>query len=130
MSNFIYSTLTAGQNYVVRAINDVGDVVKIRDIHINGGHGLTNRYGDILSGTVTEVSDEDLAALRQDFTFNLHVKNGWIIVDDTKKDPEKVISDLNQRDGGAPLDQADLDAMAEDGTLPEKVEVLTKEKRK
>ena len=122
--NCIYSTLTASQNYAVYAENS-GGFAKVRDIHINGGHGLTNRHGDILTGAVTEVTDEELELLCKDFTFKNHVRDGWIVID-SKKDVEKAISDLNLRDGAAPVAQEDLDEMAKDGTLPEEVKVMTK----
>lgn len=127
MSNFIYSTLTSGQNYAVYQSVEGGGSAKARDIHINGGHGLTNRHGETLTGAVTEVDDETLALLRQDFSFNHHEKSGWILVDSKKRDNEVAISDLNLRDGGSPLTQPDIDALYDDGVLPVPVEAYKAE---
>ena len=127
MSNFIYSTITAQQNYAVFTSTEGGGSVKVRDIFINGGHGLTNRHGELLTGAVTEVDDETLSVLRQNPTFLAHVKDGWLLVDTKKKEVEVAISDLNLRDGSSPITQPDMDALYDDGVLPVPVEAYSAE---
>ena len=121
MQHHIHSTLTAPQNYAVYAENTDGTCQKVRDIHINGGHGLTNIHGILLQGAVTEVDDETLDLLEKDPTFNVHKRNGFIRVSKSNN-VDKVISDMAQRDGSAPGTAQDVAAMYEDGKIPFPVE--------
>lgn len=124
MQHHIHSTLTAPQNYAVYAQNADGMCQKVRDIHVNGGHGLTNIHGILLQGAVTEVDDETLELLEKDPTFNVHKKNGFISVAKSNN-IDKVISDMAQRDGSAPGTAQDVAAMYEDGKIPVPVEEYT-----
>lgn len=127
MQHHIHSTLTAPQNYAVYAENADGTCQKVRDIHINGGHGLTNIHGILLQGAVTEVDDDTLDLLEKDPTFNVHKRNGFIRVAKSNN-IDKVISDMAQRDGSAPGTAQDVAAMYEDGKIPVAVEEYTPSK--
>jgi hypothetical protein len=116
--NFLYSTLTAPQNYAIHKKNPDGSYSIARDILINGGHGLTNRFGVLLQGALTEVDDETLSLLEQDYVFCLHRDNGYIKVDRKKHEVESAISDLNQRDKSSPATAQDIDALYDDGAIP------------
>jgi hypothetical protein len=115
---FIYSTLTAPQNYAVHAQKPDGSFAVARDIIINGGHGLTNIYGQILQGAETEIDNETLEILEKDYLFNLHKTNGFIKVESKSRNSEKAISDLAQRDKSAPATSQDVDALYDDGVIP------------
>ena len=117
---FIYSTLTNSNIFAVykKSANAQSPHRILKRIEINGGHGMKNPKGiDTPMGVVTKVSDEDLAILEQNISFQRHVKNGYIVVDKKQTDPAKKAKDMNPKDGSAPLTPKDF----------EKSEVSTKE---
>ena len=60
-------------------------------------------------GYHTEVSDEDLALLEKNATFQLHKKNGFVRVDKKNTDIEKAVADMNRVDGeSSPKTEADF----------------------
>ena len=109
MAHFITSTLTAPQDYTAYDGNNVVNVVKI-----NGGNSLVNRNLVTLDGAVTEVSADELASLKDNFLFNLHIKNGFIKVSSREAIADKAVSELEARDEASPLTQNDIDSMQND----------------
>ncbi len=105
---YIYSTLTASTDYCVwmPSGNDLQTVG--HSIVITGGTGIATRGAtskDLITpyGVVTKVTDEDLAFLEADDAFKSHVEQGFIRVERTKIDPEKVAANMASRDGSSPL---------------------------
>ena len=115
---FIYSTLTAPQNYAIHETVPDGSYKVARDIIINGGHGLTNRFGVVLQGTETEVDGKTLKLLEENYWFRQHRENGFLTVSDVSRDPETMITGLEQRDKSAPATAQDIDALYDDGVIP------------
>ena len=126
MANYIHSTLTNSQNYAVWEELPNGQSRIVKDIHINGGHGLTNTRLELVQGAVTEVSDEDMAHLENNHAFLAHVKNGFIVVSKTGN-KDKVLSDLQQRDNSAPGSAQDIEKMYEDRVIEMPVEVMDRQ---
>lgn len=106
MTQYVYSTLTADNEYVQWVKN--GDHQNIeRRVLINGGHGVMNKNFLTPLGVATEVSDEEMAFLLQNDAFKLHVANGFIRMDKKKVDTEKVAADMKLRDNSAPIVPSD-----------------------
>lgn len=105
---YVYSTLTAGQNYTAytKGGGDLPVVQKV--VTINGGTNLPDKNLITPRGVVTEVSTEDLEFLLDQPAFIQHVENGFITFDTAKKDVEVAVSDLQGRDGSAPLVPEDI----------------------
>jgi hypothetical protein len=105
-TNYVFSTLANDQKYQ----NWVkGDGVNIPGefVNIKGGAGMAVDGGAARIATPlgigTEVSDEQLAILQANVVFQLHQKNGFIIVRSKHADAEKVAADMNRKDPGAPI---------------------------
>ena len=115
MAWYVYSTATCSGSYVeYHASKDVGTIK--RKVTIQGGHGVASlahhgALGNIHTpqGVVTEVSDDDMEFLKQDKNFLRHVAAGHMKFEKKKIDPAKAISDMNLKDGSAPLTPADFD---------------------
>lgn len=104
---YIYSTLTSDQLYTnYRAsVNGVPQVAS--KILIKGGANLMTKALVTPHGAVTEVTAEELAELRRNSVFNLHVENGFIKVSEAKGEVEKVAADMTGRDQSAPIVEQD-----------------------
>lgn len=129
MSAFVYSTMTSTMDYAVRKVLPSGSTEIVKHIPIKGGHGLTNRNGIMLVGNVTEIDDDTLELLMNDFSFKHHLEQRFLSID-KKKDVEKAISSLEQRDLSAPVTHEDIDALYDDGVIPVPVEPYVAEGKK
>ena len=69
-----------------------------REVLIKGGSGINKKNIQTPLGVHTLVSDEDMEWLKDDFSFNQHMKNGYIRVEKKKVDPEVVAVDMVTRD--------------------------------
>lgn len=55
-------------------------------------------------GVMTEIDEKQMDILNRNFLFNQHLKSGHIVVRDSKRDTEKVVSDgMEREDGAAPV---------------------------
>ena len=112
--NYIYSTLTADNAYAIydyKQVNSDPNALPVltRTITIKGGHGVANRNFITPRGVITEVSDEELALLLEDYHFKQHMENGFITVESVKAEPEKVAANMTDRDGSAPMTPANFE---------------------
>lgn len=105
--HFVYSTLTSDQIYVNYHKNVNGVAQPKESVHINGGANVMTKALLTPRGAVTEINDEELAALRSNEVFKLHEQNGFITVSEQKHDVEAVATDLQGRDQSAPLVEQD-----------------------
>lgn len=111
MANYIYSTLPTDQAIAVYTDRGDGTQHAIRHILIKGGGQIPTPHGigfETPLGVVTQVSDDDLAALSQDFTFNHFVSQGFFKLDSKKVDVEKAAGDMNVDVPSAPLSESDI----------------------
>lgn len=103
---YIYSTLACNQKYQNYEIN-AGISTPTDFILVAGGTGVADKRIETPLGVVTEVSADDYAKLKSNPDFELHVKNGFITVQEIEADPEKVAADMAMDDGSRPLVEGD-----------------------
>lgn len=109
--NYVYSTLTCDNAYTVYEKTTGGLTIPKTEVIIHGGTGLANKHLITPIGTVTNVSDDELAMLKTNPVFIEHVKNGFLIVQEGGKadDAEKVASDMAVDTGSAPLNEQSVE---------------------
>lgn len=100
---YIYSTLTNSISICDYTSPKGGTPRRTRTVTIAGGANVATKNLITPQGVVTEVSDEDLAFLKQNKMFNRMVDRGFIKVESKKVDVEKVVADMTGRDESAPL---------------------------
>ena len=110
---YIYSTLTGDQEYAVYPPPDQIDFKRIpkpiRTILVYGGANVINKNFLTLRGVATHVTEEDLKALEQVKAFQRHRDRGFITVEKTRQDPEKVAqAGMASRDSSAQLEDKDF----------------------
>lgn len=100
---FVYSTATAPIKYTgfKDTSNDLKEITY--EITIKGGHGLVDKNFITPQGVMTIVTAEEAEILLKDDHFKMHVERGFMRLEKTKADTEKVSSDMEQRDKSAPL---------------------------
>lgn len=103
---YVYSTLTADTAYSFGHGPD-GQPAKL--ILVNGGHGVANKHIITPQGVCTALNDEDAALLATHPLFQLHQKNGFVVIDSKKTDTEKVAASMEGRDKSAPLTPQDYE---------------------
>ena len=114
----IISTLTNTIDIAIVIENTAAGQVIVEKVSILGGHGLTGLSGKMLTGTKTIVSNEQLALLSKDWTFNYLLKNGTISIEDNEKvNPVSKSAKLKQKNGLSPMEQSDVDAMHDKGEI-------------
>lgn len=104
---YIYSTLTSPQVYQNYRDGENGLKIPTSSVRVNGGANMMTKALVTPHGTVTEVTAEELADMRQNEVFNLHEKNGFITVSENKKHADDVAADMVTRDQSAPLVEQD-----------------------
>lgn len=107
---FVFSTLAANMLYTLYAPDSANGTPRaVKEILIKGGAGVADRRTLITPlGVVTEIDAEDLESLMQNDVFKLHMNNGFIVVEDSKKDVEAVVPTMNHRDASAPTVEDDF----------------------
>jgi len=113
----VYSTLSSGMKYCQYA-NGGGDLPIVeKQVYIKGGTGIRAEHNGkdmgitTPEGIVTEVSEEELAILEANPVFQIHKKNGFVIVvNESKKtfekatvpsEMKKVVGDMQKKDKSA-----------------------------
>ena len=104
---YLHSTLANNQKYSVGGYNQDGSK---RSIFVAGKAGIPNQHMLILPAAITEVTDEELALLKKNHVFDLHVKNGFITIENKKLDVEKASSNMNKSDKSKPKTKEELEA--------------------
>jgi hypothetical protein len=122
---YIYSTLTGAVKYNTYAQDDGAALPRvIRSVLIKGGANLADKNLVTPKGVMTEITEEQLADLREISVFQLHEKNGFIKIETSNRDIEKTVSDMQARDESAPLTPDDF----EDSEIKPEVTVDGKKK--
>jgi len=103
---YIFSTLANDQKYQNYEINS-GIAMAVGSVFIKGGTNVADSRIETPLGIMTQINDDDYALLQQNPDFNLHVKNGFIIVQMAAADPEKIAADMNLSDESRPLTEGD-----------------------
>ncbi len=109
MTKFVYSTLTADQIYRTyeKTANDLQ--IEKGSVFIKGGTGVANDRVSTPIGVETQISDEDAQLLEKNAGFLQHRENGFVQIKDSKVDTERAASDMQTRDGSAPLVPGDYE---------------------
>jgi hypothetical protein len=111
----IYSTLAADMAYTNYANGGAELPNAEQVVHVKGGAGVANDRLVTPMGVATVLTDEGgttaaekLAALKANKVFQLHEKNGYVIVSEEKQDPEKMAANMNTNDPSKPLNDQQL----------------------
>ena len=109
---YVYSTLTADQNYALYPKDlDFKKIPKpARTFFIAGGANVINKRMITPRGVATQVGAEELKALETIKAFQDHKEGGFIKVDATKTDADRVAKDMTARDKSAQLEEKDFKA--------------------
>lgn len=113
MAKFIYSTLSADQNFTVWIKPDAkGQVPKpVKTIVIAGKANIMHKKNMITpKGVVTKVEDAELVALSEMPAFTRFVDRGFITVEAKQVEVEKVAADMKKKDASAPITEEDIKA--------------------
>ena len=106
---YIFSTLTCDNEYTLWKRIGEDRVIPVKSVIIKGGTGIVNKNLITPMGVMTEVTDEQLELLEQNPSFKRHKENGFLVVEKTKQEPEKVASKMKIKDKSAPKVEADFD---------------------
>lgn len=104
----IYSTLASDMNYTNHAKGGADMPVELEPVFIKGGAGVANDRLITPMGVATMVTAEQLDQLRANTVFQMHEKNGYVIVSEERGDPEKMAAEMNSNDPSRPLNDQDL----------------------
>ena len=105
---YVYSTLASDVSYTNHAKGGGDMPIELPPVFIKGGAGVANDRLITPLGVVTEVTEQELAYLRENEVFKLHEKNGFISISERKTDPDKAALDMTARDNSAPLVPEDM----------------------
>lgn len=94
----VYSTLANDNRYVRYAANPYGGARTVEhSVLIKGGSGINKKNIGTPIGVHTAISEEDFEWLKEDYSFNQHIKNGYITVQKHDVNPEVVAADMSTR---------------------------------
>ena len=79
-----------------------------KSVLIRGGAGVASKNLITPLGIHTEVTAEEAEILKRNRVFQLHLKNGSVVMQESNADPEKVVADMGPDDPSAPLTPADF----------------------
>ena len=100
---FIFCTLASDVAYTNHAQGGGDMPIELPPVVIKGGAGIANERIVTPRGVATEVTEEQVEYLRANQVFQLHEKNGFVMVSDTYGDPDTVAADMTGRDISAPV---------------------------
>lgn len=105
---FVFSTLASDVAYTNHAQGGADLPIDLPPVRVKGGAGVMNDRIVTPRGIVTEVTEEEVEYLRANQVFQLHEKNGFVMVSDSYGDPDSVAADMTGRDNSAPVVPQDL----------------------
>lgn len=100
---YVFSTLASDVAYTNHAQGGGDLPIDLPPVVIKGGAGIANERIVTPRGVATEVTEEQVEYLRANQVFQLHEKNGFVMVSETNGDPDKVAADMTGRDISAPV---------------------------
>lgn len=100
MSRYVYSTASASVDITLAW---GPDMLPARKVTIKGGHGIADKHFWTPQGVMTEVPDNIADELEKNAEFQAMVKAGFATLEAKRVDAEKVASNLEGRDGSAPI---------------------------
>lgn len=109
--HYVYSTLTCDQRYLNHAPGGADLPIALGEgVFIKGGAGVANDRLITPRGVATEVTESEVEYLRANQVFQLHEKNGFVMVSEETIDADKAAAVMENRDGSAPIVPQDLPA--------------------
>lgn len=126
--HYVFSTLSTDTAYTDYA-DGGGDMPVVKStITIKGGANVADKNLVTPMGVMTKVSEEELAALKNNKVFQLHEKNGYIKVMEKPYGIEEVVvgEGMKEKDASAPLTPSDY----EDSNGPQPVVAKGKKGKK
>ena len=95
---FITSRVSASNDYVLEWTSANGMKKAKRTFHVNGGADVINKKTLLTpSGVITEISDDELEALKKnDPLFCFHLNNNTLVIRGTEKEAEKAKTELEK----------------------------------
>lgn len=112
----VFSTMTAAVTYTQWKQSPGGLSIAGAQVTIKGGANVADRRTILTPrGIGTQVTDDELEFLKQDPTFLMHEKNGFITVDSVAdiRDADLAASNMEGRDDSAPDVEQDFLAAGE-----------------
>src|SRR5579862_7257808 len=94
----VYSTMACDNEYVRYSEHGPQGVnIAERSVLIKGGTGINKKYLQTPLGVHTAVEDEDMEWLKDNYSFNQHMKNGYIRAEKQHVNPEVAAADMVTR---------------------------------
>lgn len=106
----VYSTATNDCSYSHYQKGGADLPVRVKTVTVKGGRGWTPTRGKSLFPGITEVSDDDAEFLMSNEAFLRHEKAGFVRIEGSRVEAEKVVADMVTADGSAPLVPEDFKA--------------------
>jgi len=100
---YVFSTLASDVAYTNHAQGGADMPIDLPSVLVKGGAGVANDRIITPRGVATTVTEEQVEYLRANQVFQLHEKNGFVMVSDTYADPDIVAADMTGRDNSAPF---------------------------
>lgn len=100
---YVFSTLASDVAYTNHAQGGGDLPIDLPPVVIKGGAGIANERIVTPRGVATDVTEEQVEYLRANQVFQLHEKNGFVMVSETYGDPDTVAADMTGRDVSAPI---------------------------
>ena len=100
---YVFSTLASDVAYTNHAQGGGDLPIDLPPVVIKGGAGVANERIVTPRGVATEVTEEQVEYLRANQVFQLHEKNGFVMVSESYADPDDVAADMTGRDNSAPI---------------------------
>lgn len=100
---YVFSTLASDVAYTNHAQGGGDLPIDLPPVVIKGGAGVANERIVTPRGVATEVTEEQVEYLRANQVFQLHEKNGFVMVSESYADPDTVAADMTGRDNSAPV---------------------------
>lgn len=104
----VFSKMASSVQYVDWIPGGADLPTRGKTVLIKGGAGVATKNLITPLGVHTEVTEEEAGILKRNHVFQLHLKNGSVVMQASKADPEKVVPDMGDDDPSAPLTPADF----------------------
>ena len=95
---YIYSTISTDVDYQITGTT----------FRVTGKANVANQKIITPLGVATKATAEEVAELKKNHVFQLHLENGFLSISDHKEDAEKVAADMQARDKSAPDTEGDM----------------------
>lgn len=101
---YAFSTLSTNQLYTKYLKSENNELSRVeRTVLIKGGANVADKNFVTPRGVVTEITEEEYAYLKTNDLFNLHVKNGYVTIEERSASVDKVADNMKAADESAPL---------------------------